>query len=152
MVFYTCPYIVDAKTDKAAYLSLLFKYISSVILSISLWRSVILLFWEFIYIVFLLCYNCFEFIILICTFSVIYFSKNEEDIIWRVSLSKSLDVLPAFTCMSAMWNFWSIWLGGNVLSHFSWSFCFIVVTCISLRVWVHWWSSVSDGVNFYGLF
>ena len=55
------------RLDKATYLSFLFNFILSVTVSISL-RGSVLLFSEFINIVFILHYNCIEFIILLYAF------------------------------------------------------------------------------------
>ena len=76
--------------DKATYLSLLFKFILSERLSNSLWQSDVLLFSEFI--------------ILLYTFLVISFARNKEYIICLIWFSKFSDVLPAFTCASAIGN------------------------------------------------
>ena len=101
--------------DKSIYLSLLFKFILSERLRNSLWGSDDLLLREFIHIVSILFYNCIEFIILLCNFLVIYLSPNKE-YICLISFSKFSNVLPAFTCASAIGNLWSIWLGVNILS------------------------------------
>ena len=53
--------------DKATYLLLLIKFTLSERLNNSLWRSEVLLFYEFINIVSILYYNCIEFIILLHT-------------------------------------------------------------------------------------
>ena len=102
--------------DKATYLSLLFKCILSVKLTDSLWGSDVLLFSEFINIVSILVNNFMEFIILLYTFLVTYFSWYKEYMIWQISFSKFSDVLSAFTCATAVGNLWSIWLGVNILS------------------------------------
>ena len=51
--------------DKATYLLLLIKFTLSERLNNSLWRSEVLLFYEFINIVSILYFNCIEFIILL---------------------------------------------------------------------------------------
>ena len=60
--------------DKVTYLALLFKFILSTALGNSLRGSDILLFLDFINIVFILFYNFFEFIISLYTILVISFS------------------------------------------------------------------------------
>ena len=60
--------------DKATYLSLIFMFILSVRLSISLWESDVLLFLEFINTVSILFYNFIEFIMLLFAFLAISFS------------------------------------------------------------------------------
>ena len=90
------------KFDKATYLSLLFKFILSERFSNSLSGSDVLLFSEFINIVSILPYNFIEFIMLLYTFLVISFARYREYIICLISFSKFSDVLPAFTCASAI--------------------------------------------------
>ena len=60
--------------DKATYLSLIFMFILSVRLSISLWESDVLLFLEFINTVSILFDNFIEFIMLLFAFLAISFS------------------------------------------------------------------------------
>ena len=50
-------------------------------------------------------YNFIEFILLLYTFLVISFTRYKEYIILRISLSKYLEVLPAFTFARASVNF-----------------------------------------------
>ena len=97
-------------------MSLLFKFILSKRLSNSLWGLDVLLFPEFINIVFILIYSFIEFIILLYTFLVNSFSRNKEYIIYLISFNKFSDVLPAFTCASDIGNLWSICLGLNILT------------------------------------
>ena len=99
--------------DRATYLSVLFKSILSEKLSNSL-RELLLL--EFINIVSILFYNFIEFIILLYTFLVIYFTRYKEYIICLISFNKFANVLPVFTCASAINNLRSIYLGVNILS------------------------------------
>ena len=80
------------------------KFILSKRLSNSLWVSDVLLFPEFINIVFTLFYNFIQFLILFYTFLVIYFAQYREYIIFLVSFSKFSDTLPAFTCARAIGN------------------------------------------------
>ena len=87
---------------KATYLSLLFKFILSEFL-------------EFINIVSILFYNFIEFIILLYTFLVTSFSRYKRYMICLISFTKFSDVLPAFTCGSAISNLGSISLGVNIL-------------------------------------
>ena len=101
--------------DKATYLSLLLKVILSVRSSNSLWGSDALLFSEFINIVSILFYNFMECIILLYTFLVTSFLWYREYIICLISFSRFSNILPAFTCASAIGNLWSICLGGNIL-------------------------------------
>ena len=73
---------------------------------------------EFINVVSLFFYNFIEFIILLYTLSVNYFPWYKKNIIWKIiSFSNFLDVLPEFTCASAIGNLWSISLWGNILRH-----------------------------------
>ena len=58
--------------DEATYLSFLFKFIISKRLSCRLWRSDVLLFSDFINIVFILPYNYTEFIIFLYTYLIIF--------------------------------------------------------------------------------
>ena len=67
--------------DKATYLSLLFMFILSKKSSNSLLGSDVLLFSEFMNIVFILLYNFMEFIVLLYTFLVIFFARYKEYII-----------------------------------------------------------------------
>ena len=90
--------------NKATYLSLHFKFILTERLSNSLCGSGVLLFSEFINIVSILFHNFIEFIILLCTFLVISFARYKECIICLISFSKFSDVLPGFTCASAIGN------------------------------------------------
>ena len=113
------PCIVYTKIlwfDKAIYLSFFFRYILSERLSNNLWGSGVLLFSEFINLVYILYYNFIEIIKLLYTFLVIYFARYKEYIIWWISFSKFSDVLPAFTRTRAIGNLWIICLGVNILS------------------------------------
>ena len=101
--------------DKATYLSLLFRVILSVGLSNSLWGSDVLIFSEFINIVSILFYNFIEFIILLLITLYISFARYREYIICMSSFSKFPDVLPAFSCASAIDNLWSICLDVSIL-------------------------------------
>ena len=101
---------------KATTLSFTFKFVFSKRFSNSLWGSSILSFSEFISIASLLFYNFIEFIILLNTLLVIAFAQYKEYKICLISFSKFSDVLPAFTCASAIGNIWSICLGVNILS------------------------------------
>ena len=100
--------------DKATYLSLLFKIILSVRLSNSLWRSDVLLFSEFINIVFIFVLYPYWIIILLNIFLIVSFAGYKEYIIWRLSFSKFSDVLRAFTCGRATGNLWNICLKVNI--------------------------------------
>ena len=115
--------------DKATYLSLLFKFILSERLSNSLWGADVLLFSEFIKIVSILFYNSIEFVILLYAFLVISFARYKECIICLISFSKFSDVLPAFTCVSAIGNLWSISLWDNMFNPFP---CFSFIGNIPL--------------------
>ena len=91
--------------NKATYLSLLFKFILSERLNNSLRGSDALLFSEFIKnIVSILFYNFIEFIILLYTFLVFSFARYKKYMICLISFNKFSDVLPAFTCASAIGN------------------------------------------------
>ena len=104
--------------DKATYLSLLIshhKFILSVKLSNTLRRSEASLFLEFIKIVFIPFYNFIEFIILLYTFSVIYFSLYRQHIVLWISFEMLSNASLAFTCASAIGNLWSICFWVNIL-------------------------------------
>ena len=90
--------------DRATYLSLHFKLIQSERLSDSLRRSDILLLSEFITTVSILFYNFIEFIVLFYTFLVISFSRYKKYMISLIAFNKFSDILPAFTCASAIGN------------------------------------------------
>ena len=92
------------RLDTDTYLLLLFKSILPERLSNSLRGSDVLLFLEFINIVSILFYEFFEFIILLYTFLVISFARYREYIICLISFSKFSDILPDFTCASAIGN------------------------------------------------
>ena len=96
---------------KARYLSLFFKFILSEKLS---WSDV-LLFSEFINIVSILFYEYWIYYI-VAYFLVISFASYKEYVIWLISFSKFSDVLPVFTCASAIDNLWNICLGLIILS------------------------------------
>ena len=64
----------------------------------------VLVFPEFINIVFILFDNFIEFIILLYTFLVNSFALYKEYIIWCISFSKFLDGSAAFTCARANGN------------------------------------------------
>ena len=101
--------------DKATYLSLFVKFILSKILSNSMWRSAVLLFPELINSVFILIYNFFEFIIWLHTFLVISISQWKECMIDLFDFIYISDVLPTFTCASAISNLWRVSLEVNIL-------------------------------------
>ena len=56
-----------------------------------------------------------EFIILLYTFLVISFDWYKEYMICLISLSKFSDVLPVFTCLKAIGNLWMMCLEVNIL-------------------------------------
>ena len=105
--------------DKATCLSLLFESILSARISNSLWGSDVLLFLEFISIASILLYNFTEIIILLYTFFVISLARNKKYLICLISFTKFPDVLPDFTCASAIGNLWSICLALSIL-RFQW--------------------------------
>ena len=76
--------------DKAIYLSFLLKPISSERLSNSLWGSDVLLFLEFLDIVFILYYIFIKLIILLYIFSVISFARYNEYFICLISFLQEL--------------------------------------------------------------
>ena len=82
---------------------------------IGLSKSDVLQFSEFTNIVSTLFYNFIEFIILLYTRLVFSFARYKEYIICLILFSKFSDVLPAFTCESAIGNLCSIYLGLNTL-------------------------------------
>ena len=104
------------RSDKATNLSLLFKSFLSGRLSISLWRSEVLLFCKFINIVSIL--NYIKFIIFLHTFLVICFARFKKYMIWRGSFSNFSDMLLPFICASVIGNLWSICLGVIIWFHF----------------------------------
>ena len=53
--------------------------------------------------------------LLLYTFLVISFARYKEHKIWQISFGKFSDVLPNFTCASAVGNFYCICLGLNIL-------------------------------------
>ena len=103
---------------RATYLSILFKFNFSERLSNSLWGSDVLLFLEFINIVSILFYNFIEFIVVLYIFLLISFARYKQYMICLISFSTFSDVLPAFTCASAIGNLWSICLWLNIFSPF----------------------------------
>ena len=76
----------------------------------------VLLFSEFINIVFVLLYIFIEFITLSHTFLVIYFAPYKEYIICIISFQKFPDVLPAFSYASVNGILWSIYVGLNIFN------------------------------------
>ena len=95
--------------------SLHFRLILSEILSHSLWGSDVLLFSEFINIVFILFYNFFEFIVLLCASLVTFFVRYNDDMTCLISFSNFSDVLLDFICQRAIGNLWKICLEVNIL-------------------------------------
>ena len=53
---------------------------------------------------------------LLYTFLAICLDWYSEYIICLISFNKLSELLPAFTCASAIGNLWSIYLGDNILS------------------------------------
>ena len=101
--------------DKTIYLSFRLKYVLSVRLSNSLWESDVLLFSEFINIVFIFVfYFCWIHYIVIHIL-VTSFAWFKEYMICLIMFSKSSGVLPAFPCAKAIGSFWGICLGVNIL-------------------------------------
>ena len=92
------------RLDRARYLSFIFKSIFCERLSNSLLGSDVL-FLECINIISILFYNFTEFIILLYTFLVTSFAQYKEYMIYLIGFSKFSEVLPAFTCASAIGNF-----------------------------------------------
>ena len=78
------------------------------------WGLDVLLFSEFLNLVSILYYNFIESIVLLHTFLVIEFAWYKEYMSWCISFSKFSDVLPDFTCTSAIDSMWSISLGANI--------------------------------------
>ena len=58
-----------------------------------------------------------EFIMLLYTFSVVFFAQYKEYMICLIPFSTFPDVLPAFTCAGATGNPWSICLGLNIFNN-----------------------------------
>ena len=77
-------------------------------------ESEVLLFFEFINIVLILCYICIEFILSLHILLVISFDWHKEYIICLILLSKFSDILPAFTYAGTMGNLWNICLEFNI--------------------------------------
>ena len=90
------------RLDKTTYLSLPLRFILPERLHNSLGGSDVLLFSEFINMVSILYYNFIEFIRLLYTFLAISFGEQKEYMVFQISVSKFLDVLPAFTGVKAM--------------------------------------------------
>ena len=78
------------------------------VLSNSLWVLNFLPLLELINIVSILFYNFIEFIVLLHTFLVISFARYKDYVISPILFSKFSDLLPTFTCASAIGNPWSI--------------------------------------------
>ena len=115
LTFYIFPCIAKGKVWYSNIFINIFRFILSARLSNSLWGSVVLLFSEFINIVSTLFYNFIEFIILLDTFLVIFFSRCKEYIIFLIIFSKFSGELLAFTCAKDFGNLWSICLGVDIL-------------------------------------
>ena len=103
------------KFDKAIYLSFLLRSILSVRLSYSLWGSDVLLFLEFINIVFIFVLYLHWIHYIVIYFFSDFFAPYKEYMICLVSFSKFSDVLSAFTCARAISDLWSICLGVIIL-------------------------------------
>ena len=104
--------------DKTRYLRLLFNIIYSVRLSDSLWRSDVLLFLEFINIVFL-----FVLYLYWIHYIFIYFFRNpfcsiKRYMICLISFNKISNVLPPFTCAKAIGSLWGVSLGFSMFNLF----------------------------------
>ena len=94
------------KFNKAIYLSLLFKFILSARLRNSLSGSDVLLFLEFVNIVFIFDATFIEFKILLYIYLVIIsFASYKEYLIFLISFNKFSVVLPGFTCARVFFNF-----------------------------------------------
>ena len=90
--------------DKETYLSLLFKFILFERINVSLCGSEVLLFSEFMNIASILYCIYHGFSMYLYIFLVISFAQYKEYVIFQTSFSKFLDILPAFTCASAIGN------------------------------------------------
>ena len=90
--------------DKVTYLSLLSKFILSKRLINSLRGSDVLLFSEFINIVYILFYNFIKFITILYASLVTLFPQYKEYIICLIPFSKFSGVLPSFTCARAIYD------------------------------------------------
>ena len=104
--------------DKTRYLRLLFNIIYSVRLSDSQWRSDVLLFLEFINIVFL-----FVLYLYWIHYIFIYFFRNsfcsiKRYMICPISFNKISNVLPPFTCAKAIGSLWGVCLGLSMFNLF----------------------------------
>ena len=75
------------------------------------------LFLEFVNIVSIVFYKLTEIITFLNIFLVISFVRYKEYMICPTSFRKFSDVLPAFTCASAIGNLFSIGLGANILRY-----------------------------------
>ena len=105
--------------DKSINLSFLLKSILSVSLSNRMWGSDVRIRCFTIFRIQEYCIHFYIiplFIILQYTFLVISFDRYKEYMICLISLSKFLDVLPAFTCVKAIGDLWNIYIGDNILS------------------------------------
>ena len=117
---------------KAANLSLLFESILFETLSNSLWGSDVSVFSEFINKLCFLCLYRLHYTFSLCRyihFLVFSFARYKKYTIWRASFSKFLDVLPAFTCASAIATLWSIRLGVNIYETFTIKWCMFSLRC-----------------------
>ena len=74
-------------------------------------------------------YSFIEFIILLYTSLVVSFIWYKEYMICLIWFRKFSDVLPDFTCISAIGSLWSICVGGNI---FNLLFCVSFIWNISL--------------------
>ena len=107
------------KFDQETFLLLLFKFALSKDWITHCECQMFLPFREFINIVSILFHNFVYIITLLHALMVISFGWHKEYIICLVFFSKFTDVLPPFTCASAIDNLWNNCLGIIILSHFA---------------------------------
>ena len=105
--------------DKAIFLPFLLKSILSIKLSNSLWGLDVLLFLEFMNVVFIFVLYLWWIHCIVINFLVVSFAWYKEYMISLISFSKFFDVLPAFTWTRVIGNLWSVFLGVNIFNPFS---------------------------------
>ena len=130
---------------KSTYLSFLFRFILSVRLVDSLWRSDVPLFLEFIIIVSILFYNFIEFIIFLYTFLVTSFSLYKEYMICLTLFRQFSDVLSAFTCVRVIVKLWNTCFGVKVLILLP--FCCLLKSRISSTIWTTFFGFLFSGIT-----
>ena len=101
--------------DKAIYLFLLLKSISSVKLTNGLWGSDVLLLLEFTNIVYIFVLYLYWIQYIVIYLLVISFARCKKYLIFLITLGKFLNVVPVFSCPRAIGYLWNRFLGVNIL-------------------------------------